>query len=69
MKAKKITALLLAAAMAMSALTGCGSAASSDNGSGKDTAAADGPVTLTFFDKNSGSNTLDVYKRQEDTLP
>ena len=47
MKAK-ITALLLAAAMAMSALTGCGSAASSDNGNGKDTAAADGPVTLTF---------------------
>ena len=59
MKAKKITALLLAAAMAMSALTGCGSAASSDNGNGKDTAAADGPVTLTFFDKNSGSNTFD----------
>ncbi|MFR8340551.1 MAG: hypothetical protein ACLVAW_29885 [Eisenbergiella massiliensis] len=35
MKAKKITALLLAAAMAMSALTGCGSAASSDNGNGR----------------------------------
>ena len=59
MKAKKLTALLLSAAMALSALSGCGSPASSENGNGKDTAAADGPVTLTFFDKNSGSNTFD----------
>lgn len=63
MKAKKLTALLLSTVMLAAALTGCGGSGSEagtgSTGSGEETGASDGPVTLTFFDKNSGSNTFD----------
>ena len=59
MKAKKVTALLLSAAMAAAALTGCGNGSTGGESAQGAQAASDGPVTLTFFDKNSGSNTFD----------
>lgn len=59
MKTKRLTALLLGAAMAAAALTGCGNGGAQDNSAVETGAAADGPVTLSFFDKNSGSNTFD----------
>lgn len=62
MKAKKLTALLLGAAMLAATITGCGGQGdgSSAESAGTGTeASADGSITLTFFDKNSGSNTFD----------
>ncbi|MEZ3508171.1 MAG: extracellular solute-binding protein [Lachnospiraceae bacterium] len=67
MKAKKLMALMLGVTMLAVAVTGCGGqesggagAGSADAGAGSEgSASADGPVTLTFFDKNSGSNTFD----------
>ena len=67
MKAKKLMALMLGVTMLAAAVTGCGGqesggagAGSADAGAGSEgSASADGPVTLTFFDKNSGSNTFD----------
>ena len=63
MKAKKFTALILGVTMLAAAVTGCGGSGSdSAGGSGEGSqagASTDGPVTLTFFDKNSGSNTFD----------
>lgn len=59
MKTKRIAALVMSAVMAASALAGCGG---NDNAGGDSAGAQNadgGPVTLTFFDKNSGSNTFD----------
>ncbi|MDE7245847.1 MAG: extracellular solute-binding protein [Oscillospiraceae bacterium] len=53
MKLKRLSALLLSAVMVLSLLAGCGG--SNDNDGGVD---ADGIVTLTLFDKNSGSKTF-----------
>ncbi|NBJ92012.1 extracellular solute-binding protein [Parablautia muri] len=60
MKAKKITALLLGAVMTATAFTGCGGQNdSTDTNAGSKGAAEGEAVTLTLFDKNSGSNTFD----------
>lgn len=60
MKAKRCMALLLGAAVMAAALAGCGSGGGGEKDSGSAAQGkADGPLTLTFFDKNSGSNTFD----------
>lgn len=67
MKAKKLMALMLGVTMLAAAVTGCGGQGDGGSAGAGDAAGAgaeggassDGPVTLTFFDKNSGSNTFD----------
>ena len=58
MKFKKMTAMGLTAAMAVTMLAGCGSSSSSDTSNG-DSADSSEVVTITVFDKNSGSKTFD----------
>ena len=53
---KKKIASVLALAMAFSALAGCGSSADTQTASGTEN--ADGQVTISFFDKNSGTRTF-----------
>lgn len=55
MKVKRIAALVLGITMAAAMFAGCGNQQSTEQ---TQTDAAE-PVTLTFFDKNSGSNTFD----------
>lgn len=57
MKKMKLTALLASAVMIASVLTGCGSGSKGEQSSPE--AKEDGIVTLTVFDKNSGSKTFD----------
>lgn len=67
MKAKKMVALMLGVTMLAAAVTGCGGQGDGGSAGAGDAAGAgaeggassDGTVTLTFFDKNSGSNTFD----------
>ena len=67
MKAKKMVALMLGVTMLAAAVTGCGGQGDGGSAGAGDAAGAgaeggassDGIVTLTFFDKNSGSNTFD----------
>ena len=67
MKAKKLMALMLGVTMLAAAVTGCGGQGDGGSAGAGDAAGAgaeggassDGTVTLTFFDKNSGSNTFD----------
>lgn len=58
MKKKRVAAVLMAAVLAATALAGC---AQNSNSETKDPAGSktDEKVTITFFDKNSGSKTFD----------
>lgn len=57
MKLKKLTALFLSALMLATLLAGCGGNSGDGSGGGGDSG-GDGIVTITFFDKNSGSKTF-----------
>lgn len=59
MKMKKATALLLSAVMTAAAVAGCGNTGDVKSAPDGTEDAGQGTLTLTFFDKNSGSNTFD----------